>query len=62
MLFQKLHLCLLIENKTTLRTSRKKEENQQNEGNLMKMFLKSPGNIILAKIYKQWIPLSTFCL
>lgn len=54
MLFQKLHLCLLIEeNKTTLRTSRKKEENQQNEGNLMKMFLKSPGNIILAKIYKQ---------
>lgn len=52
MLFQKLHLCLVIEgNKTNSRASGKKKENQQNEGSPMKMFLKrtvlkSSGNII----------------
>lgn len=53
MLFQKLHLCLLIEeNKTNLTASGKKEENQQNEGNLIKMFLKSTMLKILATLYK----------
>lgn len=52
LLFQKLHLCLVIEgNKTNSRAGGKKKENQQNEGSPMKMFLKhivlkSPGNII----------------
>lgn len=52
MLFQKLHLCLVIKgNKTNSRASGKKKENKQNEGSPMKMFLKrtvlkSSGNII----------------